>query len=312
MANETQLKVLRLGTEAWNKWRKENPEEEIDLRVANLIGDYLREAILNRADLSRADLSGADLSRATLSGANLLGADLSGANLSEADLSGANLSEAILSRANLSRAKLSEANLSEAILSGAELSEAILSGAKLSEAILRRALIGFRALDIWNVTDLQTFANSTASMYTALFALQFKTDTKGLEEQQIKIHRIRIGSPGGYSLIGIPEVIKELKEIIIYIWHGHKIDELDTKKKCLELLDKWFEMRVKYYDELRDVELLSELCKGIIDLRNLEAKGKLANIPLNLEYSPKLEYYGNKLYVDKEVRGGIRDDLDSD
>jgi hypothetical protein len=296
MANEEQLKVLRLGSEAWNEWRRENPDEEIDLRGASLRGADLSKANLSKADLFAANLSKANLSKADLSGANLSGAvlslaNLSGADLREADLSLANLSGANLSKADLSGANLSLANLRDAYLREADLSGADLSKANLSKANLRRALIGFRALDIWNVTDLQTFANSTASMYTALFALQFKTDTKGLEdEQQIKIHRIRIGSPGGYSLIGIPEVIKELKEIIIYLWHGHKIDELDTKKKCLELLDKWFEMRIKYYDELRDVELLSELCKGVIDLRKLEAKGKLANIPLNLEYSPEQTY----------------------
>lgn len=59
-------------------------------------GTNLRNGVLNRADLEKADLSNADLrgvrlSGASLRGANLSGADMRGANLSQADLSGANL-----------------------------------------------------------------------------------------------------------------------------------------------------------------------------------------------------------------------------
>ena len=36
MANEEHLKILRLGVEAWNAWRGENPEITPDLRGARL------------------------------------------------------------------------------------------------------------------------------------------------------------------------------------------------------------------------------------------------------------------------------------
>jgi hypothetical protein len=131
MADEEQLKILRQGVVAWNKWREENPE------VPNLRGVNLREAHLSGADLRRVNLSEAHLIEANLFRAHLSGADLSGANLFRVNLRGAYLSGADLRRANLFRADLSEANLMEANLFRADLSEA-----KLMEADLRRADLG--------------------------------------------------------------------------------------------------------------------------------------------------------------------------
>jgi hypothetical protein len=38
MANDEQLKVLRQGTSAWNKWRKGKPKAKVDLQGADLRG----------------------------------------------------------------------------------------------------------------------------------------------------------------------------------------------------------------------------------------------------------------------------------
>ena len=132
MADLEQLKILKQGVEAWNKWREEKP---------NLIEPYLRVAFLSGTDLSRANLSRANLGFADLSAANLIGADLSRANLSRANLSranliGANLGFADLSGADFSGANLGGANLSSAHFSGTDLSRANLSRADLNEAVL--------------------------------------------------------------------------------------------------------------------------------------------------------------------------------
>jgi len=143
MANEEHLKILKQGVDAWNQWRKQNPEivpdlSDTDLSRANLKGVQLSGAYLVRADLSRAQLGKTDLS-----GANLAGAGLVEANLIEANLSGAHLYGAELSRANLVRVDLRRATLIEAILIGANLIRANLTRAALTSAILFRAdLIG--------------------------------------------------------------------------------------------------------------------------------------------------------------------------
>lgn len=130
MANAEQLALLKAGVEGWNTWRGMNPEEKIDLTVADLRG-----ADLSEANLSGANLRGADLIRANLRGANLYRADLSQANLTMADLIEADLRGACLLKATLS-ANFSKADLRGANLSRADLNGAILSGANLSEAFL--------------------------------------------------------------------------------------------------------------------------------------------------------------------------------
>ncbi len=142
MANTEQLEILKQGVEVWNKWRKENPDNEVDLKEADLEGVSLWKVDLRGADLWRADLMEAGLSKADLSGTNLWQANLSGADLSSANLKGANLwgaqaSLADLHGADLREAKLILADLSLADLSLADLSLADLSGTNLWQANLQ-------------------------------------------------------------------------------------------------------------------------------------------------------------------------------
>ncbi len=154
MANQEQIEKLKAGVKDWNKWKKDNPDVEIDLSGADLSGaDFsianfsgadltktdLRETDFTEADLSRADLSGVDLSQVRFWGANLSGAKLKATNLSGNDLVSVNISNANLSRVNLTETDLREANLSGANLSRADLSRAKLSKANLSGVNLTRA-----------------------------------------------------------------------------------------------------------------------------------------------------------------------------
>ena len=149
MANPHQLKRLGQGIAAWEQWREEHPEVEVDLRAADLRQADLREADLHQAALNMANLGEASLRRTNLSAAVLIGADLrgadlrgalarhgdfTGANLKEADLRGADLRGADLSDAGLVRANLGEARLANASLKGTDLRGTILSGANLCAA----------------------------------------------------------------------------------------------------------------------------------------------------------------------------------
>ena len=197
MANPEHLAKLKEGVEAWNQWRKQNPEVRPDLRKANLGGGFLEHVDLRRADLREANLREARLSGAELQGADfreaiLIGADLTtahldraslspaylskarlvGAKLTEADLRGADLTEAILIRANLRQAKLTRAGLNRALLLnahliGADLCEADLSGADLGEANLVGA--NLRGADLSRTglveTNLETANLTGCSVY---------------------------------------------------------------------------------------------------------------------------------------------------
>ncbi|MFQ5823580.1 MAG: pentapeptide repeat-containing protein [bacterium] len=156
MANEEHLKILKLGVEAWNQWREQNPEIQPNLSEAALSRVNLKEVNLYKANLSGVDfswakLSGANLGEAKLSGANfreakLIGVDFFKANLSGVNFMGANLGAAKLIAVDLSNANLIGANLIETNLYKANLRGAKLSGANLSEANLCEA--DFREADL--------------------------------------------------------------------------------------------------------------------------------------------------------------------
>jgi uncharacterized protein YjbI with pentapeptide repeats len=139
MANEEQLKILRQGATAWNKWRNENPEERIDLRDADLRKIVLSKVNFNRAFLSNSNLNGACLRAADLSGGTLDNADLGGADLHEATIRDASLDWTYLGNADLSRSNLSKSSLFRANLGGADLSDSNLRDVNFNWANLNAA-----------------------------------------------------------------------------------------------------------------------------------------------------------------------------
>ena len=139
MANLEQLAILHEGAEAWNRWRKENPDSRyrINLEKADLSNTDLSEANLSFAKLSGANLVGVNLSQSRLLGVDLSGVDihaskLSGARLVGADLFGVKLTQVDLSYADMHAAQLIKAKLREVNISGATLGDSILVAIDLS------------------------------------------------------------------------------------------------------------------------------------------------------------------------------------
>ncbi len=120
MANEEQLKILKLGilkdegVGAWNNWRKDNRNLEIDL--ANAV---LRFADLTAVDLTNANLNKADLRCSRFFRANLNGINLCSANLISADFFLTKLKGADLSNANLLRVQALYTSFNNTVLTGA-------------------------------------------------------------------------------------------------------------------------------------------------------------------------------------------------
>ncbi len=120
----------------------------IAIDKADLSGQILKKAILDRAKLYFADMAGvnlraaslkvASLNYANLSNANLRGANLQGADLRRANLSGANFKGADLRRTYLGQANLRGANLENANLSEADIWDVDLTGANLFETKLKK------------------------------------------------------------------------------------------------------------------------------------------------------------------------------
>lgn len=120
--------IRRLGTEKVGdinfdelnlaKCQQEIIEKAVKTRahIVSLMGTFLREANLQKANLQGANLQkvyleGADLQKANLTSANLQKAYLASANLQKAYLGGANLQKAYLWGADLQKANLASANL---------------------------------------------------------------------------------------------------------------------------------------------------------------------------------------------------------
>ena len=144
MTTNELVEMLKAGkVEDWNKWRENNPKENIDLT-----GVSLTEADLTGVNLTRAHLDGVNLTRAHLDGADLTGAKLTGAKLT-----GAKLTRADLTATNLTRAVLFNADLTEADLIGANLTRAHLRGAnglRLDQTMIRNAVFSAWARDPWS------------------------------------------------------------------------------------------------------------------------------------------------------------------
>ena len=168
MPNKEQLAILMQGVKIWNRWREENPEEEIDLFGADLSNASLNGANLSSVNLSDASLSNSDVIYADLSNANLISANLNGANFFSANFFSANLNFAHLEHANLIRANLSDANLNYARLNGANLGKANLSDAKLHKVDLNNAKLSDVNLSNANLSESQVLnTNFTEATLTA-------------------------------------------------------------------------------------------------------------------------------------------------
>ena len=109
MANIEHEAILKKGSEAWHRWREDNPTVKPDLRGIDLHGKCLIGMQFGSANLSGADLSRADMTGADLFNANLVGANLENANLSHTILVGANLFRANLEGADISAADMRNA-----------------------------------------------------------------------------------------------------------------------------------------------------------------------------------------------------------
>ena len=131
MADPHHLSILRLGSEAWNEWRKENPRI-----VPDLSGSYLKDVRLRRANLT-----GCNLRLTYFGGANFSGSDLSGADLSETYLRNGYFAKAKLENTKLNGADLRRADFNGAWMVGADLASSYLEGASLTGANLERSTL---------------------------------------------------------------------------------------------------------------------------------------------------------------------------
>ena len=194
-------KILAMGVDTWNSWRKDHPNivpalSGTDLRPKHISHNSLRgetrdhgfffsDLELREADYRGADFTGAKLFQADLSAAWLSQTKLDGADLRGAWLIRTRLDSASLRNANLSKANLRKANLREADLIGAQLIAANLSRTNLLNANLTGADLAWANL---SQSCLVGADLSFSKVYQTNFSTQEITDSLG-------IHRLHHQGP---------------------------------------------------------------------------------------------------------------------
>jgi len=178
MANSEHLEVLKQGPEAWNSWRKENPETRPDLSGLSDLWIPIRAAVYDfeMTNISEANLAGCNLCGCNFQAANLQGTNFSGALLVDTNFDRATLCKAIFgpvdllkpnligmnSRgAHLLHATFRYADFREACLCGVNLTDANLYGANLQGADLTGALLINTNLEKVNLSYASVFGIST-------------------------------------------------------------------------------------------------------------------------------------------------------
>ena len=119
MANDEQVEILLQGASRWNTWRKQHPNECIDLSHKKF-----KKIDLTNVDLHKAFLDHTNFSKATLIDAIFSDAIITNTNFNGADLIHANFTNAIACDAKFRRANLFDADITGADMSGADFSKA--------------------------------------------------------------------------------------------------------------------------------------------------------------------------------------------
>jgi len=270
MANREQLAKLKKGIEAWNQWREQNPDIQVDLSWSKLVGGKLSNANLSKANLrgatlcladltnanlGAANLEEADLTQAKLSGASLRGAYLFGAELEDADLEGADLTHAKLYQANLVRVSLVGATLRRTKLMRTNLNGANLSGADLSEADLTSATLVRTNLERANLTNCTVYGISV-----------WDAELVGAIQSNLVI------TPDDESVIQVDNI--EVAQFIYLLLNNEKIRHvIDTiTSKVVLILGRFTSERKDVLDAIRDLLRKNDYLPVLFDFEKPSSK----------------------------------------
>jgi hypothetical protein len=118
------------------------------------------------------------------------------------------------------------------------------------------------------------------------------------ENLRLAIHRIKMGSPGGFSFTGSGELLKQFRELIKDLWYRNKQEkqrgQQQIAREQLEIIDKYLCMR-REHQELNlppprllraDPLLVAAVNDGVEKLKRLEESEKLLPVADNLQFLP--------------------------
>jgi hypothetical protein len=110
-----------------------------------------------------------------------------------------------------------------------------------------------------------------------------------IEEEALRIYKVRMASPGGFSFTGIGEIIKEFREFIKDIWYRN---DQERQKGQLEVIEKYLSIKQNYPEASQlgfpppraERELAQVLNHNVNNIRLLEEKGKIGDVGENVDH----------------------------
>ncbi len=236
MANGEHVEIVREGATAIEEWRKEHPDEqldlsgcdlarlqldfidsEIDLRKTNFAGSILQGARFFGVNLHDCDFRNADLSDASFSAVFFDGSNLVGANLQDANACECSFVKVQFGSANLSMLVAADADFSGATFGGdmvgAILAHSLLDRCKfydceLTGADLRRASLS--KASFWNCHLPE--ANFHRAIFDRTeFQLCYFADTILAEVSLQKCRGLETCTHAGPSVVDLPTIFRAIK-----------------------------------------------------------------------------------------------------
>src|SRR5260370_14655319 len=129
MANQEHISILKQGSIAWTKWRKEHPDIQPDFSRINFREEFLRGEDIPGDWIMQLDCTGVNFSGTKFTGTYFEGCIFSDASFSKAIFDNATLTGIILQRADFSGAELTRTFFNDVDLRGAVLNNAYLGWA---------------------------------------------------------------------------------------------------------------------------------------------------------------------------------------
>lgn len=230
--------LLKQGVSAWNQWRLQHPQENLDFPRVDLRG----------VDIRNADLGGAKFYRSDFSNADLRGAHLSGAFLYRAKLNGTKLNSCNMVNAVLHFGELKDADLPWADLTGADLGRCNLTGADLYGANLEFASMVEANVADARLTDCRVYGVSAWGL-------------KGIPHDASNL----IVTPQWQPAVTVDDL--EVAQFIYLLLHNQKVKNvIDTiTSKVVLILGRFTEERKEILDALRDELRIRNLSPILFD-----------------------------------------------
>ena len=116
-------------------------------------------------------------------------------------------------------------------------------------------------------------------------------DRYASDDDRLRVQRIRVSSPGGFSFEGLGDIVKECREFVKDVWFRNRQErvtgELEIIERYLRIRDQHPEFDLPQVPGRRpDRQVIDAVATHVSNLRRLEERGKVESIPENLDYTP--------------------------